>query len=169
VKTINITVTLTDTEYDFLKLGKCDIPSPQRLKMMLLREAARNLRNMSESVLQSAVPYEDQRYMKTAGKDKPSRKYSHLPAKTERAMTDYEREAVSAVLAKPKPKRASKEPLPEWLHQKNIAKLRDAGVLRKPSLHKKPNPSDYSARVLTNNKADAEVPYTETPLEDFKF
>ena len=54
MKTINITFTVTDAEQELLRLGKCDKPSPQRIKMQLLVEAARNLRNMSETVVRAA-------------------------------------------------------------------------------------------------------------------
>ena len=54
MKTINITFTVTDAEQELLRLGKCDKPHPQRIKMQLLVEAARNLRNMSETVVRAA-------------------------------------------------------------------------------------------------------------------
>ena len=116
MKTINITVTLTDTEYDFLKLGKCDIPSPQRLKMMLLREAARNLRNMSESVLQSAREPQARKGFAETVIDEGKRRARD------------ERKAVSAVLTKSKlgrkPNPTDGSAQPDWLDDDNIDKLR---------------------------------------------
>ena len=54
MRTINITLQLTDQEWELLTLGKCEKPSDFRIKLMLLSEAARNLRNMSESVIAAA-------------------------------------------------------------------------------------------------------------------
>ena len=54
MKSIAINFTLTEGEYELLRLGKNEKPNPQRIKLQLLHEAARNLRNMSESVLQGA-------------------------------------------------------------------------------------------------------------------
>lgn len=165
MKTININFTLTDSEHEFLVAGKCDKPNAQRIKMMLLREAAKNLRYWSESVLKyadegsspkaaghyhvntKAELRELNRQRRADGlitggvrkveiKVKP-RKYPHLPAKTERAMADYERKAVSAVLTRTvasgsglKPKRGAKpmatdgSAQPDWLDDDNIDKLR---------------------------------------------
>ena len=54
MRTINITFTVSERQYEYLKLAKSEQPNPQRIKMMLLSQAASLLRRMGEQVMQDA-------------------------------------------------------------------------------------------------------------------
>jgi hypothetical protein len=54
MKTITIKVTVNDREWELLQLGKMEAPDPQRVKMMLLSNAASNLRRLTEEVMRMA-------------------------------------------------------------------------------------------------------------------
>ena len=51
MKAIDIHFTVTEGEYELLRLGKCDKPNPQRVKRMLLSQAISNLTRMGKDVM----------------------------------------------------------------------------------------------------------------------
>jgi hypothetical protein len=51
IRTINVTFNVTDRQYELLVMGKCDKPNPERIKRMLLNEAAR----MGRSVIDQGL------------------------------------------------------------------------------------------------------------------
>jgi hypothetical protein len=53
MRTITINFTVTDFQFDVLRWGKCDKPNPERVKRMLLQEAAKNARWLIDSVLKN--------------------------------------------------------------------------------------------------------------------
>jgi D-serine deaminase-like pyridoxal phosphate-dependent protein len=52
MKTINITISLTEREHELLVAARCDRPGPERIKSFLLADAARTLRGMIDNVQQ---------------------------------------------------------------------------------------------------------------------
>ena len=52
MRTIRIELSLTDREYDYLKLGKAEQPDPGRVKAWLLQSAMSALRREGEIVMQ---------------------------------------------------------------------------------------------------------------------
>ena len=53
MRKITIEIEVTSLEYQLLETGKMDTPHPERVKRLLLNEAARNLRNLIGAVLNS--------------------------------------------------------------------------------------------------------------------
>lgn len=146
MKSIAINFTLTEGEFELLRLGKCDKPSPQRIKMQLLQEAARNLRNMSESVLSSARRETPSRGEGPAARGERPKivKWKELPPNrpiVARDPRDGKVKPVQVVITKPKPKPNRKRPNPsdyssqpsaftgaEWMDDENVRKLREPEV-----------------------------------------
>ena len=54
MRTINITFTVSERQYEYLCLAKSEQPDPQRIKMMLLSQAVSLLRRMGEQVMDEA-------------------------------------------------------------------------------------------------------------------
>ena len=112
MKTININFTLTESEYELLRLGKCEKPNPQRIKWMLIQEASKNLLWMSNSV-KDAFRRKEQAQIKGSG---PLPTVAQVRADTQRRIkAEVERDRMSKrfnekqrklVLTKPAPSRA---------------------------------------------------------------
>lgn len=48
IRQINVTFNVTERQYELLVMGKCDKPNPERVKRLLLNEAARQVRTTIE-------------------------------------------------------------------------------------------------------------------------
>ena len=142
MRTINITFTVSERQYEYLCLAKSEKPNPQHIKLMLLSQAASLLRRMGEQAMHEARQQDQPLAKSIKWKDVPATK---APAKPYETLADIEARHA-----------ATRDRINKKFAEKATRKA-------------KPSRAPTNGRVLRNSKADSLVPFTPTPLEDYEF